>query len=136
MIRLINSIECCPAKHLATAIPLSCDKVAITNYVPWKRIVTYGLISVETTDSLEKSIRQFQCKVTARVCGSQRPVWSEPMVFRLTTISGSQFLLGLSFKPYPTWTVKDVYAENPSDRSELQLNVSWKSVYSLMKIVE
>ena len=133
MIRLINKIECCPAKHLATAVLISNSKISFPHYVPWEKIPTYGLLTAETSDALE-SVRMFTTKVTCRI-RCRRPEWTEPMAFRLTTVGGVQLVVGLSFRPFPTWTTKDVYSENPSDRSEVQLNLSWKSIYGMMEVV-
>lgn len=112
MIRFINKVEWCDARHLHLAVPFP-DNITVycEDYMPYRELPIVGLASMEVSDKVDNGARIWTSKVSATL-QSRPEVPNTPMSIRLTSVDGTRYIMGLSSRPYPVITVQDNVAES------------------------
>ena len=107
MIRYINKVEWCDARHLRLAVPMT-DSLTVycRDYMPYQKIEIVGLAELEVSDSVDNGVRVWTSKLAA-VLPCRLPTPANPVSLRLTATDGTRYILGLSNRPYPTITFSD-----------------------------
>lgn len=136
MIRYIRSIDRTAAYHLTLAHELRRTRqVAIGHFVPWERIPTVGLSSLEVSDAVgDDGVRLYTTKLTALLpCAIVPP--SEPTAYRLTLTDGTQLLLGTSHRPHPVQTQTDTHPDRAAEWCACTLTVTWTADVGALEII-
>lgn len=100
MIRYIRRIESCPARHLASALPVPDTlSVLLPLSVVWDPLEIIDLASLTVSDASTSGLRLWTAKLSATLATRPAPP-DEPLCLRLTDTSGRQYLLGLAQRPH------------------------------------
>ena len=126
MIRYINKVEWCEARHLRLAVPMT-DNLTVycADHMPYQKIDIIGLAELEVADSVDNGVRVWTSKLSAAL-PCRLPTPSTPVSLRLTATDGTRYLLGLSNRPYPTITFSDKHPSGVGQPCSCVLNAVLK----------
>ena len=134
MIRFINKIEWCDAKHLHLAVPLS-DNISVScvDYMPYQELPIVGLASMEVSDKVDNGCRVWASKVTATL--QTRPSIPKTLVsIKLTAVDGTQYIMGLSERPHPVVTVQDKCSGTPNGQCSCTWTATLQGPIPILKL--
>ena len=100
LIQNIKKVECIEAYHLQHSDIIADRGVWLNVFQQFSPISTVGLSSVEISDKIENKQRIFTTKLTMFRTTKLLP-GAKKLCFRVTTVTGSSFLIGCADKPYP-----------------------------------
>lgn len=134
MIRYINKVEWCEARHLRLAVPMT-DNLTVycEDYMPYQKIEIVGLAELEVSDSVDNGFRVWTSKLAAAM-PCRLPTPSSPMSFRLTATDGTRYILGLSSRPFPTVTFLDKHPSGLGQPCSCTMNVVLKGPIPMLKV--
>lgn len=122
--RYINRIDYCPAVHLKRAAYFD-DKIHVDYYVPWTKLPIVGLADVEQTSKPENNAFQFTTKISAII--PNKLIIQRDLCFRLTTVTGERFVVGIGQKPFVSIEQVDKYPSAMGTSAAVTLQLSWIS---------
>lgn len=137
MMHLINNIrqvECIEAYHLQQSDIITDRGVWLNVYQHFDKIDTIGLSSVEISDKIENNQRVFTTKLIMSRKAKLLP-GSKKLCFRVTTVTGSQFLIGCADKPYPVVQNAETFPSVPSSKSGTTVTVTYTSTIPMLAIL-
>lgn len=137
MISLLNNIrkvELIEAYHLQHSDIIAERGVWLNVYQQFTPVETIGLSSVEISDKIENRQRVYTTKLTMLCLYNLLP-GAKKYAFRLTTVTGSQFLIGCSEKPYPMIQNSEKFPSAAGDRSGVTVTVTLVSVIPVLAIL-
>lgn len=114
LIQNIRKVECIEAYHLQHSDIIADRGVWLNVYQQFSPISTIGLSSVEISDKIENRQRIFTTKLTMFRSKKLLP-GAKKFCFKVTTVTGSQFLIGSSENPTPSYKTKRVFRPQPVD---------------------
>lgn len=115
LIQNIRKVECIEAYHLQHSDIIADRGVWLNVYQQFSPISTIGLSSVEISDKIENKQRIFTTKLTMFRSKKLLP-GAKKLCFKVTTVTGSQFLIGSSEKPYPVIQNEETFPSEASGR--------------------
>ena len=126
MLRYINKVEWCAAKHLHLAVPMV-DNLTVycADYMPYEPLPMIGLAELEISDAMENGVRLWSTKLVLTL-PERISSPSNPFSFRLTATDGTQYILGLSERPHPIVTFSDKHPNGANCQCACTMNVSLK----------
>ncbi len=138
MIHIINNIrkvECIEAYHLQHSDIIADRGVFLNVYQQFEKISTIGLSSVEISDKIENNQRVFTTKLTMTRCEKLLP-GSKKYCFKVTTVTGSEFLIGSADKPYPVIENSESFPSSPGNKSGATVTVTYTSTIPMLAILD
>lgn len=129
----INKVEYIETKHLNGIILLSNHEVSLQYWRNFKKLCIVGLASVEVSQTIEDGSRLTSIKMEALTTENFH-VDHRRLAWRVTTVEGQQFLIGVNEQPYPITTVADSYPDRATDRSGKTITVTWKTPLEMLEI--
>lgn len=135
LLQNINKVEYIEPRYLLNVQLVKNDKVVLRY---WRNFTSYplaGLAKVEVDEAVDDGTRLTTIKLTARAaCLHDFPM--RELCWRVTTVTGEQYLIGLNEQPFPVTVVSNDFPDSPTDRSGQQVSVTWKTPLSLLRIVD
>ena len=124
MIRYINKVEWCDARHLHLAVPMA-DNLTVycADYMPYEYIPMVGLASLELSDKIEAGIRVWTTKLSF-VVPERLAHLTNHVSFRLTSVDGVQYIMGLSDRPHPIIGIDDRHPSSPTNQCACIVNAT------------
>ena len=138
MIHLLKNIcrvEIIEAYHLQHSDIIAERGVWLNVYQQFSQIDTIGLSSVEISDKIENKQRIFTTKLTMFRKEKLLP-GAKKLCFRVTTVSGSQFLIGCADKPYPVIQNEESFPSAASGKSGATVTVTLTSTIPMLSILD
>lgn len=138
MIGLLNNIrkvELIEAFHLQHSDIVAERGVWLNVYQQFTPIETIGLSSVEISDKIENRQRVFTTRLNM-LCRTKLLPGARKYCFRVTTVTGSQFLIGCSQKPYPVIQNSESFPSAAGGRSGVTVTVTLVSVIPMLTILD
>lgn len=131
----IKKIEYIEPRYLQNVVVVHSDKVYLSywrNFIHWP---IAGLAQVEVDEAVDNGSRITTVKLTARsACELEHD--QRQLCWRVTTVTGEQYLIGLPEQPFPITIVSNDFPDSPTEKSGQQVTVTWKTPTSLLKIMD
>lgn len=135
LIQDIRKVECIEAYHLQHSDIIADRGVWLNVYQQFNPISTIGLSSVEISDKIENKQRVFTTKLTMFRTEKLLP-GSKKFCFKVTTITGSQFLIGCADKPYPVIQNDETFPSAANGKSGVTVTVTLTSTIPMLSILD
>lgn len=135
LIQNIRKVECIEAYHLQHSDIIADRGVWLNVYQQLNPISTIGLSSVEISDKIENKQRVFTTKLTM-FRTEKLLTGSKKFCFKVTTITGSQFLIGCADKPYPVIQNEESFSSAASGKSGVTVTVTLTSTIPMLSILD
>lgn len=129
----VNKLEMTEIENLTPLRVVSDTSVKFTNEVPFSPVDILELVGVNIEDSYENNQKVY---TTTAVFNTfcKKPMANRRLAFRLTSVDGKRYLIGLNTRPFPIIKEKNPYPEKPTDTSLKNVTITWKSFYPMMLI--
>lgn len=121
-------------RHMRNLVLLDDHRVALQYYRPFHELCLDGLASCEVSEAIEDGTRVTTIRLTAHTTEDFH-VDNRRLCWRITTVDGRQFLIGLDEQPWPVVTVADAYPDKATDRSGKTVTVTWTTRLGLLEII-
>ena len=121
-------------RHMRNLVLLDDHRVALQYYRPFHALCMDGLASCEVSESIEDGTRVTTIRLTVHTTDDFH-VDDRRLCWRISTVDGRQFLIGLDEQPWPVATVADAYPDKATDRSGKTITVTWTTRLGLLKII-
>lgn len=135
MLQNIKKVECIEAYHLQHSDIISDRGIWLNVFQQFSTISTIGLSSVEISDKIENKQRIFTTKLTMFRTAKLLP-GSKKLCFRVTTVTGSQFLIGCADKPYPIIQNDENLPSADTGKSGVTVTVTLTSTIPMLSILD
>lgn len=135
LIQNIRKVECIEAYHLQHSDIIADRGVWLNVYQQFNPISTIGLSSVEISDKIENKQRVFTTKLTM-FRTEKLLTGSKKFCFKVTTITGSQFLIGCADKPYPVIQNDETFPSAANGKSGVTVTVTLTSTIPMLSILD
>lgn len=119
------------AKHLINSTILDNSSVLLEVYRPFESLDTIGLSAVESSDKIENKVRIYSSKLTALI-PERLEIGNKKMCFRVTTVSGEQFLIGTDQRPFPIVTFSENYPNSVSTKCGCTMTVTYSNTIPML----
>lgn len=135
LIQNIKKVECIEAYHLQHSDIIADRGVWLNVFQQFSPISTVGLSSVEISDKIENKQRIFTTKLTMFRTIKLLP-GAKKLCFRVTTVTGSSFLIGCADKPYPVIQNEETFPSAAGGKSGVTVTVTLTSLISMLAILD
>lgn len=122
-------------RHMRNLVLLDDHRVLLQYYRPFHALCLDGMAQVEVSEAVEDGSRLTTVRLTAHTTEDFH-VDNRRLCWRVTTVDGRQYLIGLDEQPWPVATVADAYPDRATDRSGKTLTVTWTTPLGLLRIVD
>lgn len=135
LIQNIKKVECIEAYHLQHSDIIADRGVWLNVFQQFSPISTVGLSSVEISDKIENKQRIFTTKLTMFRTIKLLP-GAKKLCFRVTTVTGSSFLIGCADKPYPVIQNEETFPSAAGGKSGVTVTVTLTSLIPMLAILD
>lgn len=122
-------------RHMRNLVLLDDHRVLLQYYRPFHALCLDGMAQVEVSEAVEDGSRLTSVRLTAHTTEDFH-VDNRRLCWRVTTVDGRRYLIGLDEQPWPVATVADAYPDRATDRSGKTLTVTWTTPLGLLRIVD
>ncbi len=122
-------------RHLRNVVLLDDHQVLLQYYRPFHAICLDGMAACEASETIEDGSRLTTIRLTAHTTEDFQ-VDGRRLCWRITTVEGAQYLIGLDEQPWPVTTVVDTFPDKATDRSGKTITVTWTTPLGLLRIAE
>lgn len=122
-------------RHMRNLVLLDDHRVLLQYYRPFHALCLDGMAQVEVSEAVEDGSRLTTVRLTAHTTEDFH-VDNRRLCWRVTTVDGRRYLIGLDEQPWPVATVADAYPDRATDRSGKTLTVTWTTPLGLLRIVD
>lgn len=135
LIQNIKKVECIEAYHLQHSDIIAGRGVWLNVFQQFSPISTVGLSSVEISDKIENKQRIFTTKLTM-FRTTKLLLGAKKLCFRVTTVTGSRFLIGCADKPYPVIQNEETFPSAAGGKSGVTVTVTLTSLIPMLAILD
>lgn len=131
----INKVEFVSSDEIPTVLLVSTSKCRLLSEGNWKPMCLKGLADVIVEGKRENNQSIYNVKATFRTENDGKSDLGPRYLYRLTSVTGEQYMLGNGLRPYP---VTQVNVPRPGKETDSQLKtwtVNWTSPYQLLEIL-
>lgn len=134
----IKKVEYCKAINLQSNIegPI---KEPLSVYGSFTQIDLVGLGGLSVSDELIKGNRIFNIKLQFEICYRKKELRNliellkhNDMVYKITTVDNTQYLLGSEEKPWPTFFAGQEIEDNPQGKNRVNIEILYSNTHSLL----
>ena len=133
LLQNINKVEFIETRYLSNMVLLGNDAVSLQYWRNFNELCLVGLADVEVSQAVDNGSRLTTVKLTARTT-SDFAVNNRRLAWRITTVTGEQYLIGTTEQPFPVTTVGDNFPDKATEQSGKKLTVSWQTPLNILKI--
>ena len=130
----INKVEFIETRRLHNIVLLSDHEVNLRYWRNFKEICIVGLADMEVADTEENGSRLTTVKLSFRIA-SDFQLDNRRLAWRVTTVTGEQYLIGIDEQPYPIVTFSDSFPDKPTSPGGKTITVTWQTPLNLLKIM-
>lgn len=134
IIQNIVSVERIEAYHLASALPVIDRGIYVPAPLIWEPVCIIGMARLEVSDNVEHKERIFNSVLTFKTADPLIP-GDKHYAWRLTTVSGGLYIIGLSFSPYPSVTNANTFPDQATERSGNTVTVSYSAIFPPLQVL-
>lgn len=125
-LKFINRVEMIEADKLSSSIFIQGVGVYLETGLSFQKLETVGLSSLEISDTIQNKNRLFSQKLTSYLSAGF-DVANRKFCFLVTAISGEQYLIGTSSRPYPMVTFTDSRPDSVSSKCAVTMLVTYSN---------
>lgn len=130
----INKVEFARIAEVLSMQLVSHASCRFKSFVNFKPICIEGLASVRIEDASENNQIVYTTSLSFRT-KDKTPMAERKLAFRLTSVNGAQFIIGLPYRPYPIIKENNPYPDKPGDDTLKTVQVTWKSLHPMLFLV-
>ena len=131
----INKIEMVDCEDLYPMVVFQNDTCKLHDDPDFQEIPIYELVGVNIEDSYENNQKVFTTTATFNT-DCKQPMTDRKKAFRLTSVSGLRYLIGINLRPFPVIKEKNAFPEKPTDSSMKTVTITWKALYPMLLIMD
>lgn len=133
LLQNINRVEFIETRYLSNMVLLGNNEVTLQYWRNFIELCLVGLADVEVNQAVDNGSRLTTIKLTARTT-SDFGVDNRRLAWRVSTVTGEQFLIGTTEQPFPVTTVADDFPDKATSQSGKEITVSWQTPLNILKI--
>ena len=122
-------------RHMRNLVLLDDHRVSLQYYRQFHALCMDGLASCEVSEAIEDGSRVTTVRLTVHTTEDFH-VDNRRLCWRITTVDGRQFLIGMDEQPWPVVTVADAYPDKATERSGKTVTVTWTTHLGLLEIID
>lgn len=131
----IKMIELCSASSMQGTEQIFNRSIYLKGSVRFEKVEIIGLASVEVTDKIENKQRVYTTKLVFKTRHDQG-FHKERSCYRLTSVTGKQYILGTKERPYPLFNSTDIIPNSPEDKTGCTCTVTYTNLFSLLSVLD
>lgn len=131
----IKKVERCPITALADTERIFNRGLWLKGYSNFEKMDIIGLASVEISDKIEAKQRIYTTKLLFKTTSSP-DMNLDKFCYRLTSVSGAQFILGTKERPYTLCNCVELLPDSPTDKAGCTCTVTYTNLFSLLSILD
>ncbi len=135
LLQNIKMVEYIETKYMLNATMIHNDKILLNYWRNFSELYIDGLAKVEVDEAIENGSRLSTVKLTAHTA-CNFIVDHRKLAWRVTTVTGEQYLIGTTEQPFPITTVANDFPDKETERSGQIITVTWKTPLTLLKIID
>lgn len=128
----IEQIQASELSGLVVIQKSSCKLPASVNFCEIEDV--RGLIGAKIEDEEQNGQKVYTTTVTLQT-KEKTPGDRFRLAFRLTSIDGTQFLVGTDSRPYPVIKENNAFPEKPGDSDLKTVTITWKAPLPMLTIL-
>ena len=131
----IHKVEFIEARFLKDIVVIPGKGVFLQTFRNFQKMDSVGLsaVTVATKVSKKNSVHSVNLKVLLK---TSFEVGNSKLCYRLTTVTGEQFLLGTNVAPFPIPTTSDNYPSVVTEKSGTTLTATYSNLLGLLPILD
>lgn len=133
LLQNINKVEFIETRYLSNIVLLGNNEVTLQYWRNFIELCLVGLADVEVNQAVDNGSRLTTIKLTARTT-SDFAVDNRRLAWRVSTVTGEQFLIGTTEQPFPVTTVANDFPDKATSQSGKEITVSWQTPLNILKI--
>lgn len=133
LLQNINRVEFIETRYLSNMVLLGNNEVTLQYWRNFIKLCLVGLADVEVNQAVDNGSRLTTIKLTARTT-SDFGVDNRRLAWRVSTVTGEQFLIGTTEQPFPVTTVANDFPDKATSQSGKEITVSWQTPLNILKI--
>ena len=133
LLQNIIKVEFIETRYLKNMVLLGNHAVSLKYWRNFMDLCLVGLASVDVSQHVENGSRLTAVKLTAHTTDDFH-VDHRRLAWRVTTVDGKQYLIGINEQPFPVTTVSDNYPDKSTEPSGKIITVSWQTPLDLLEI--
>ena len=134
LLQNINRVEFIETRYLNGIVLLSDHEVSLQYWRNFAELCLVGLASVEVSQNIENGSRLTTIKLTAHTTDDFHVDYRR-LAWRVTTVEGKQYLIGINEQPFPVTTVANDFPDKATEQSGKTITVTWQTPLNLLKIM-
>lgn len=134
LLQNIIKVEFIETRYLKNMVLLGNHEVSLQYWRNFIDLCLVGLASVDVSQNVENGSRLTTVKLTAHTTDDFH-VDHRRLAWRVTTVDGKQYLIGINEQPFPVTTVADNFPDKATERSGKTVTVNWQTNLDLLKIM-
>lgn len=135
LLQNIKKVEWIETRYLKDIVITPENKVLLSYWRNFQELPIVGLAQVSTAESIDNNSRLTTVSLTALSC-SRLDVGDKHLAWRVTTVVGTEYLIGINEQPYPVTTISENYPDKATDQGGATVKVEWKTALGLLKIID
>lgn len=133
LLQNINKVEFIETRYLSNMVLLGNNEVSLQYWRNFIELCLVGLAAVDVIQAVDNGSRLTTIKLTARTT-SDFAVDNRRLAWRVSTVTGEQFLIGTTEQPFPVTTVANDFPDKATSQSGKEITVSWQTPLNILKI--
>ncbi len=135
LLKNIHKIEFIEARYLKDITIIHGTGVLLNMWRSFRKMESVGLSSATVVSKVIKknTIYTINLKILLK---STFEVGNRHLCYRLTTVTGRQYLLGTDIAPYPITTTSDNFPSAVTEKSGTTLTVEYSNTFGLLPILD
>ena len=131
----IHKVEFIEARFLKDIVVIPGKGVFLQTFRNFQKMDSVGLsaVTVATKVSKKNSVHSVNLTVLLK---TSFEVGNRKLCYRLTTVTGEQFLLGTNVAPFPITTTSDNYPSVVTEKSGTTLTATYSNLLGLLPILD
>lgn len=135
LLQNINRVEFIDPRYLNGIVLMSDSEVSLQYRRNFIELDIVGLASIEVSQTTENGSRLSTVKLMA-LTTTPFKVGNRRLAWRVTTITGNQYLIGINEQPFPISTVTENFPDKATEQSGTTVKVEWKTPLTLLEIID
>lgn len=133
LLQNIYRVEFIETRYLSNMVLLGNNGAALKYWRNFIELCLVGLADVEVSQTVDNGSCLTTVKLTARTT-SDFAVDNRRLAWRITTVTGEQYLIGTTEQPFPVTTVANDFPDKATSQSGKKITVSWQTPLNILKI--
>lgn len=131
----IKMVEQCPASFMQSTVRIFNQGIFLKTNTRFEKVDIIGLASVEVTDKIENKQRLYTTKLVFKTLHDP-DFHKEQSCYRLTSVTGKQYILGTKERPYTLFNSVGVIPNSPEDKTGCTCTVTYTNLFSLLSVLD